>query len=347
MKALRYTAIGQEPEVMEVPVPEPGPGEVRVRITAAGACHSDTFVMSLTAEQYEQFGYPLPMTLGHEGVGVVDKLGAGASGIEVGEAVAIYGPEGCGRCYQCAQGKENYCREAPGLGIFPPGLGRDGAMAEYVVVPSPRHLVPLGGLDPVENVALTDAGLTPYHAIKGSLGKLVPGSFAMVIGTGGLGHVAIQVLRAISPATVIAIDVAQSKLDLAKDVGAHHAFLSGDGAAEAVRGVTGPRGVAAIFDFVVAQPTLDLAEAVIGAEGDIVEVGVGATQAHVGPLAAPYDSSIRAPYWGTRSELFEILELARTGAVHVETERFSLDDAPEAYRRLHEGTLRGRAVVVP
>jgi len=347
MKALRYTAIGQEPQIMEVPTPEPGPGEVRVRITAAGACHSDTFVMGLDAEQYEQFGYPLPMTLGHEGVGVVDKLGAGASGVEVGDAVAIYGPQGCGRCYQCSQGEENYCREAPGLGIFPPGLGRDGAMAEYLVVPSPRHLVPLAGLDPVASVALTDAGLTPYHAIKGSLRKLVPGSFAMVIGAGGLGHIAIQMLRALSPATVVAIDVARSKLDLAKEVGAHHAFLSGDGAADAVRGVVGARGVTAVFDFVGAQPTLELAQAVIGAEGDIVEVGVGAAQARVGVLAAPYDSTIRAPYWGTRPELFEVLELARTGAVHVETERFSLDDAPEAYRRLHDGTLRGRAVVVP
>ncbi|MCL2463448.1 MAG: NAD(P)-dependent alcohol dehydrogenase [Micrococcales bacterium] len=347
MKALRYTAIGQEPTVVEVPTPEPGPGEVRVRITAAGACHSDTFVMSLTHEQYQQYGYPLPMTLGHEGVGVVDKLGAGATGIAVGEAVAVYGPQGCGRCYQCAQGKENYCREAAGLGIFPPGLGRDGTMAEYLVVPSPRHLVPLAELDPVANVALTDAGLTPYHAIKGSLAKLVPGSCAVVIGAGGLGHVAIQMLRALSPATVIALDVAASKLDLAVAVGAHHAFVSDDRAVAAVREIVGARGVTAVFDFVGFQPTLELAQSVIGAEGDIVEVGVGAAQAHVGVLAAPYDSSIRAPYWGTRSELFEVLELARAGAVHVETERFALDDAPEAYRRLHDGTLRGRAVVVP
>ncbi|MCL2468222.1 MAG: NAD(P)-dependent alcohol dehydrogenase [Micrococcales bacterium] len=347
MKALQYTAVGEEPQVVEVPTPEPGPGEVRVRVTAAGACHSDSFVMGLDAEQYKLFGYPLPMTLGHEGAGVVDKLGAGAAGFDVGDAVAIYGPQGCGQCYQCAQGKENYCPKAAALGIVPPGLGRDGTMAEYVTVPSPRHLVPLEGLDPVANVALTDAGLTPYHAIKGSLPKLVPGSSAVVIGAGGLGHVAIQLLRALSPATVIALDIAQPKLDLAKDVGAHHAFLSDDSAADAVRAVVGAGGATAVFDFVAFQPTIDLAQAVTGPEGDVVLVGVGGGQARVGVLAAPYDSTIRAPYWGSRSELFEVLDLARAGTIHVETETFSLDDAPEAYRRLHDGTLRGRAVIVP
>ncbi|WP_010525262.1 NAD(P)-dependent alcohol dehydrogenase [Nesterenkonia sp. F] len=347
MKALQYVEIGRPPEVREVPTPEPGPGEVRLRVTAAGACHSDSFVMGLSDEEYEQFGYPLPMTLGHEGVGVVDALGAGVEAVAVGDAVAVYGPQGCGRCHACAQGKENYCPHAAELGITPPGLGSDGAMAEHLIVRDPRHLVPLGDLDPVTHVALTDAGLTPYHAITGSLTKLGPGSTAVVIGAGGLGHVAIQLLRALTPATVVALDISEEKLALAREVGAHHAFASDEQAAGRIAEAVGSTTVTAVFDFVAAQPTVDLGAALLGPESDQVLVGVGAASTDVGMLARPYDSTIRGPYWGSRSELIEVFELARTGQVSVETERFSLDEAPEAYHRLHEGTLRGRAVVVP
>lgn len=344
MKALQYREIGAAPELVEIETPEPGPGEVRLKVTAAGACHSDSFIMGLPAEQ---FSYPLPLTLGHEGAGIVDALGTGVVGVEIGDAVAVYGPQGCGRCYHCAQGEENYCERAAELGIAPPGLGAPGAMAEYLVVRDARFLLPLGDLDPVQNVALTDAGLTPYHAIKMSLPKLVPGSSAVVIGAGGLGHVAIQILRAITPATVIALDIGEAKLELAKEVGAHHAFPSDASAADAVRGVVGAGGVTAVFDFVAIQPTIELGRAVTSVQGDQVIVGVGAGQLPVGMLAAPYDSTIRAPYWGSRGELFEVFDLARAGLVTVETEVFSLDDAPEAYRKLHDGELRGRAIVVP
>jgi propanol-preferring alcohol dehydrogenase len=344
MKALQYRTLGAPPEVVEIDTPEPGPGQVRLKITAAGACHSDAFIMSLPQESYI---YGLPLTLGHEGAGVVDKLGEGVHGLKVGDSVAVYGPWGCGRCYSCAQGKENYCENAAAEGIAPPGLGAPGTMAEYMLVDNSRHLVPLGDLDPVANVALTDAGLTPYHAIKASLGKLVPGSTAVVIGTGGLGHVAVQILRALTSATVIALDVNDEKLQLAKDVGAHHAFLSDTAAIDKIKALTGGKGAQAVFDFVVVQPTIDLGQAVIAAEGDLVLVGVGAGMAKAGILTSPYESTVGAPYWGSRSELFEVLDLARSGAIHVETEVFSLADAPRAYERLHEGTLRGRAVIVP
>lgn len=344
MKALQYRAIGQAPEIVEIETPEPGPGEVRIRVTAAGACHSDSFIMGLNEEQYV---YGLPLTLGHEGAGVVDRLGDGVTGVAVGDAVAVYGPWGCGRCFQCAQGKENYCERAGELGIRPPGLGAPGAMAEYLVVPDARFLVPLGDLDPVEHVALTDAGLTPYHAIKGSLPRLVPGSTAVVIGAGGLGHVAIQILRALTPATVIALDVSQDKLKLATEVGAHHVFPSDAEAPARINELTRGRGAAAVFDFVTIQPTIDAGHAMLAVEGEQVLVGVGAGAVPAGMLTTPYDASVRSPYWGSRGELHEVLELARAGLVHIETERFSLDDAPEAYRRLHDGTLRGRAVVVP
>ncbi|GAB3064343.1 NAD(P)-dependent alcohol dehydrogenase [Intrasporangium mesophilum] len=344
MKALQYVEIGKPPQLTEVDKPSPGPGQVLLEVTAAGACHSDEFVMSLPAEAYS---YGLPLTLGHEGAGVVAELGAGVTSVKEGDSVAVYGPWGCGVCPTCATGAENYCQVAAERGIVPPGLGAPGSMAEYLLVDDPRHLVPLGDLDPVANVALTDAGLTPYHAIKPSLPALIPGSIAVVIGAGGLGHIAIQILRAMSAATVVALDVSDDKLQLAKDVGAHHVFHSDDSAVEQVRALNGGRGATAVFDIVGIESTTSLAAKLTHFDSEIVVVGVGPGAVPVGIFTLPYETKVRAPYWGSRSELFEVLDLARDGLIHVATEQFSLDDAPTAYERLHAGTLRGRAVVVP
>lgn len=347
MKALQYIEIGTPPQVVDVPKPTPGPGQVLLKVTAGGVCHSDAFVMSLPADQYDVFGFGLPLTLGHEGAGVVAELGEGVTGIAIGDAVAVYGPWGCGRCHNCSQGKENYCTEAARLGIKPPGLGAPGSMAEYVLIDDARHLVPLGGLDPVKYVSLTDAGLTPYHAIKTSLPKLGAGTTAVVIGAGGLGHVGIQILKAISGATVIALDVSEQKLDLAREVGADHAMLSNDDAVTAVRELTHGLGADAVFDFVGAQPTVELAGKLAAIEADVTIVGIGGGVLPVGFGALPYDVAVRAPYWGSRAELIEVLDLARAGRITVETEVFSLADSPAAYEKLHAGTIRGRAVIVP
>lgn len=344
MKAVQYRTIGAGPEVVEIDTPEPGPGQIRLKVTAAGLCHSDWFIMDLPEEQYV---YGLPLTLGHEGAGVVDKLGDGVEGIEIGGAYAIYGPWGCGQCHACAQGKENYCPHAAERGIAPPGLGAPGALAEYVIVDDARHLMPLGDLDPVETVSLTDAGLTPYHAIRDAERHLRPGGTAVVIGVGGLGHVGVQILRATTSMTVIAVDVSPEKLELAKEVGAHHTVVSDASAADAIRELTGGLGADAVFDFAGVQPTLDIARAVVALDGYIGIVGIGGGLLPTGFFSTPFGASVRAPYWGSRSELLEVLELARSGAVTVHTERYGIDDAVSAYQRLHHGEVNGRAVIVP
>ncbi|MET9295254.1 NAD(P)-dependent alcohol dehydrogenase [Streptomyces sp. NPDC003077] len=344
MKAVQYREVGAAPEVVGIPEPEVGPGEVLLKVTAAGVCHSDFAVMSMPAEQLR---FPLPLTLGHEGVGVVAELGAGTTGFEVGDAVAVYGPWGCGACAKCAEGKENYCLRASRLGIFPPGLGAPGAMAPYMVVDDPRHLVPLGDLDPVRTVPLTDAGLTPYHAVKRSLPKLLPGSTAVVIGTGGLGHVAIQILRAMTAARVVALDVSEEKLELARQVGAHHAVLSNDEAPEAVRRMTGGVGAELVLDFVGAKPTVALAGAMAAVEADVTIVGIGGGALPVGFGSLAYEATVTAPYWGSRAELGEVLALAHAGAVEVHVETYGIDEAPKAYERLHAGKVKGRAVILP
>lgn len=342
MRALQYTAIGSPPEIREVPTPEPAPGEVLVKVTAAGVCHSDEYTMDRPADG---FPFPLPMTLGHEGAGIVAKVAGPAPGIKEGDAVAVYGAWGCGYCRPCATGAENYCTNFADISW--PGFGAPGFMADYLVVPSSRHLVPLGDLDPVRNVPLTDAGLTPYHAIKPSLPKLVPGSTAVVIGAGGLGHLAIQILRALSPAQVIALDVSDDKLTFARAVGAHAAFHSGAEALESVRSHTGDRGAEAVFDFVGINETADLAAKLGGQASDIVMVGLGPGTVPVSVNTVPGGTSVRAPVWGTRADLMEVIELARSGAITVEVERFSLEEGPKAYERLRARSLRGRAVLVP
>ncbi|MFB9661033.1 NAD(P)-dependent alcohol dehydrogenase [Glycomyces mayteni] len=344
MKALQYREIGKAPEVVEIPTPEPKPGEVLLKVTAAGVCHSDIAVMEWPAEG---FPYKLPLTLGHEGAGTVAALGDGVTGVEVGESVAVYGPWGCGRCIKCAAGEENYCQRVRELDINPPGLGSPGAIAEYLIVDDARHLVPLGNLDPVQTVPLTDAGLTPYHAIKKSLPKLTPGSTAVVIGTGGLGHVAVQVLRAVSAAKVVALDVSEDKLELARKVGAHEAFLSDGDAAEKVKDLTGGIGAQAVFDFVGVGPTVATAGACAAVESDVTIVGIGGGTLPVGFGALPFEVSVKAPYWGTRDELIEVLDLARDGLIDVHVETYSLEEAPKAYERLHAGRINGRAVILP
>jgi propanol-preferring alcohol dehydrogenase len=295
----------------------------------------------------EALPFPLPLTLGHEGAGIVAALGDGVAGVSVGDPVAVYGPWGCGVCAKCAQGRENYCLRAKELGIAPPGLGAPGAIAEYLLVDDARHLVPLGDLDPVRTVPLTDAGLTPYHAIKQALPKLVPGSTAVVIGAGGLGHVAVQLLRAMTAARVVALDVSEDKLALAREVGAHEVVLSDARSAAVIRELTGGLGAEAVFDFVGAAPTAALAGAAVAVEGEVSIVGLGGGSLPVGFGTISYDAAVRAPYWGTRGELIEVLDLARTGAVDVHVETYSLDEAPAAYERLHAGKVNGRAVILP
>ncbi|HXF71046.1 MAG TPA: NAD(P)-dependent alcohol dehydrogenase [Actinomycetota bacterium] len=349
MQAYRLTGWQQPPELQEVPVPDPGPGEVLVRVGGAGLCHSDLHVMDWPAGTLP---YDLPFTLGHEVAGWVEAVGAGVpteapGALEVGQPVAVYGPWGCGRCHRCRQGVENLCENAGQLRAAGGGLGRDGGLAPYMLVPSARFLVPLGDLDPVEAAPLTDAGLTSYHAIKRSLSLLLPGSTAVVIGVGGLGHMAVQLLKALSPAQVVAVDVSQEKLALAREVGADAAVPAGEEAAGSVLEVSGRRGAELVLDMVGSDQTLALAAQVVRPAGHLTLVGLAGGSLPFGFFRVPLEASLAAPYWGTVTELMEVLELARAGRIRAHVERFRLVEVEEAYRRLRSGAVRGRAVVVP
>jgi alcohol dehydrogenase, propanol-preferring len=344
MKAYRLTAWQTEPELRDVEVPEPGPGQVLLKVGGAGACHSDLHLMEWPAGQLP---FDPPFTLGHENAGWVESLGAGVEGLEVGEPVAVYGPWGCGRCRACRRSAENYCERQAEIGAFGGGLGVDGGMAEYMLVPHPRLLLPLGDLDPRDAAPLSDAALTPYHAVKRSLHLLDPGSTAVVIGVGGLGHMAVQILRAVSAARVIAVDTAADKLRLAREVGADETVEPGEGAAETIRELTGDLGAELVIDNVGADETIALATQIAAFESHLTVVGLAGGKFEFAFGALPFEAQLTIPYWGSAIELIEVLELARAGKIKPHVERFSLDEAPRAYERMREGSLDGRAVICP
>ncbi len=344
MDAYRLVEWQKPPELLQVEVPDPGPGEVLIKIGGSGLCHSDLHLMEWPAG-----ALPIepPFTLGHENAGWVETLGEGVTGFEPGEPVAVYGPWGCGHCRACRLSREDYCENQQEIGAFGGGIGLDGGMAEYMLVPSSRLLVPLGDLDPRDAAPLSDAALTPYHAIKRSLHRLVPGSTAVVIGIGGLGQMAVQIIAALSAARIIAIDVSPDRLEVAGALGADHTLLAEECSPEQIRSLAGGRGAELVLDVVGSAETLALAGGLLAFEGDLTLLGLAGGTIEYGAMSLPWGARIATTYWGTEVELMEVLELARAGKIEVRTERIGLEAVADTYERLRRGEVDGRAVACP
>jgi alcohol dehydrogenase, propanol-preferring len=231
----------------------------------------------------------------------------------------------------------------------PPGIGFgvDGAMAEYLLITDPRRLVPIGDLDPADVAPLTDAGLTPYRVIKKAQPKLTPGSYAVVIGAGGLGHLAIQILTALTPATIIAVDTREEALALARQVGAAKAIQTSDDTAQELKDATNGAGADVVLDFVGSAPTIALGAAVAKVGMDLVVIGAAAGQFTWNFYALPYEVNLTTTFWGTLPELHEVIALAQQGRIKAHIQRFGLDDANHAYKLMEQGQLSGRAVMIP
>lgn len=330
---LAYRLFADGPRLVnDAPVPKPQGGEVLIKIAGAGACHSDLHVIE--AVKAGKSIFTPPFTLAHENTGWVEQLGPLATGIAIGTPVAVYCAWGCGHCRSCAAGAENYCihvREMHGG-----GLGRDGGMATHMMVPATKYLVPLGDVEPRGAAPLTDAGLTSYAAVKRSQHLLTPDATAVVIGIGGLGHMALQVLRATTSARIIAIDTNEARVKAATSHGAHEAYSDGD----AIKG----RKASVVFDFVGAQATIDLGRKLVlpNCDFNIVGLGGGTMPFTFGKIA--WGARVSTPFYGSISELRETIALAAQGHLHAHTQRFSLENVAEAYAA---GTIDGRAVITP
>jgi propanol-preferring alcohol dehydrogenase len=232
-----------------------------------------------------------------------------------------------------------------------PGSSRgvDGGMADYMLVPS-AYVVPIGTVDPAVAAILADAALTSYHSIRSVLPLLLPGTTAVVIGAGGVGHVAVQILKAISAATVVAVDRKDAALDLVRNI-ADHCLIADDSTVERVLELTARRGAEVILDVVGTDATLAQAAAMVGPYGAIRAIGLGGGQvpfeSRWGKTVVPWGVSFTRPYSGTYQDMVDSIALAQTKSISPRVERFALADWTDVFDQLEAGKIRGRAVLVP
>ncbi len=335
-------------EVRDVSIPQPAAGEVLIRVAGAGLCGSDVHLVAMKERLFS-----LPMTLGHETAGWVEKIGEGVAGLELKQPVLIAGIWGCGRCRPCVEGHENACQYWATRMPVPlgPGLGFPGGMAEFMVAPA-RTLFPLGDLDPVEAAPLGDAGVTPCHAINLVRRHLRADVTVAVIGVGGLGHLALQLLRATTACRIVAVDNDAARLALAKGYGADETVLSDEHAVETFNQLTRGLGVEVVFDFVGASPTLTLANTIVATSGAVVVVGLaGGTMTVVAdspPHGLPkWGVELIRPYGATSRDIYEVIGLAQRKKLKADIERHPLDEAPAVLAALKAGKVKGRAVLIP
>ena len=332
--------------LVEIDRPRPCPGELSIRVGAAGICHTDVMLQSVPQLGGGLAQLEVPRTLGHEFAGSIAEVGPGVQGHEAGDNVVAFASPGCGRCNECIRGNENYCVS----GFVAPGVHRDGGLAEYAVV-SASAVAPIGALDVTQAAPLADAGMTAYHAIRLAAGVLRPGGLSVVVGIGGLGHVAVQILTAFG-SQVIAVDVNQSKLSLARRCGAMECVRveADSAAADTARHVVRLAGGSAdaAFDFVGAEPTLALSTSVVRSGGAVLVVGTGGGSVPFGYGHSPArEVSWRVASGGTQGDLRDVLALAAAGRVKVAVESFDFAAADQVLAKLESGAMVGRAVVCP
>ena len=329
----------QRPGFDDVATPLPAAGEVLVRVGGVGLCHSDVLFLESPAGVLP---YDVPFTLGHEIAGWVAEVGDGVDDLRSGDAVAVACMSPCGVCRWCRRGADNYCVDS----WHGRGFGVDGGLAEHIVVRR-RELVPLGDLDPRVAAPLTDAGATSYHAVQRVRPKLYDDSTVVVIGVGGLGSYAVQWLKLQTAARVVAVEAREERVDAARRLGADEVLIAGEGLSRRIRDAVGADGADAVLDFVGTDQTLNAALRNAATMGSVAIVGQGFGTAQVRWGQPAHDCDVFNPQGATIAELHEVVALANTGKVVIESEQFAFDETPQAYDKLRAGTLNGRAVVLP
>ncbi|SFV24923.1 alcohol dehydrogenase [Micrococcus terreus] len=346
-----YAVQADDPTIhdLELPTPVPTGREVLLRVERAGVCHTDTH---LRAGGYDlgsgglmslkDRGIEYPMVMGHEVVGVVEGVGEGVKGVRPGDRRLVYPWIGCRECRECRAGRDNRCAAGCNLGV-----ARHGGYAEYILVPDEKYLADIKGLDPSWAATLACSGLTAYSAVDRVL-PLDPDEPVVIIGAGGLGLTAIAVLRYRGHENVCAVDVSESNLDLARELGATHTVVSGEKAASGIReAIGGP--ASAVIDFVNNGTTATLGFEILIKAGIMVQVGLfgGEVTLPTAPLALRM-IRIEGSFVGTMGQMQDLVKIAQRGdlpSIPVVERPLSAESVATALDELTAGGVRGRIVL--
>ncbi len=342
MKAARLHAYHEPLKLGEVDEPKAvGPLDVIVRIGAAGLCRTDLHIQE--GQWAEKSGVELPYTPGHENAGWVHEVGSAVTNVEVGDTVIVHPFITCGLCGACRRGDDMHCVN----GSFP-GIDRDGGFAEFLHT-SARSVVKLGpGLEPKDIAALADAGLTAIHAVKKAIGVLGPGTRAVVIGAGGLGHIGIQCLKAMTPTEVIVIDPSEKALALAGEMGADQTVqVDGSKHVDTVKEMTDGFGADAIIDFVGEKGAIEDGIAMVRDGGFYYVIGYGENINIPTIDVISREISFIGNLVGTYADLEELMTLTAQGQVTLHTSTYPLDAINDAMADLDGGRLQGRGILIP
>jgi alcohol dehydrogenase, propanol-preferring len=351
MKSAKIIEINQPLQIQESKTPKPKGSQVLVKVQSSGVCHSDIHLWEGGYEGPQgQFlkttdrGVKYPLTPGHEIAGIIDSLGEQTEGFAKNEKVLVYPWIGDGLCPACRIGEENLCDKPRSLGIY-----NDGGYAEYVLVPNYKYLVKLGDeIDTDTSAPLSCSALTAYGAVKN--GNLTPNDNVVIVGTGGLGLMAIQLAKAITGSRIIALDRDDEKLKTAKENGADDIINSTkEDVVKAIMELTERMGADAVIDFVNASSTVETDLNFLRRRAKLVLVGLFGGELKLNLIAMPTRSyKLIGSYTGSMNDLIELVSLAKRGIIKpIISNKFKLDEATKALKMLRDGKILGRGVINP
>lgn len=341
MKAVRLHAYDNKPVIDDVPEPTAkGPLDVVVQIGGAGVCRTDLHIIE--GQWAPKTGVALPYTIGHENAGWVREVGPAVTNVAPGDAVILHPTPTCGLCRACRAGDDMHCEN----NSFP-GIDTDGGMAEYLLT-SARACVKLDPSTRPEDVAaLADAGITAYHAVRKAVPLLYPGTVCVVAGAGGLGHIGIQCLTALTATTIVVVDKNPEALALAEQLGAHQTIVADGKHVDAVTELTNGNGAEVVLDFVAEQGAQQDGFAMTRRNGSHFIIGYGSNIDIPTIDIISTERNVIGNLVGTYNDLVELMVLAQAGKVTLHTKTYPLDSALDALDDLDNGRIRGRGILVP
>lgn len=342
MRALRVHEYNTRPSLDKVADPTlRGALDVLVEVNAAGVCRTDLHIVE--GQWADKTGVELPHILGHENAGTVVEVGSAVSNVRPGDRVILHPLVTCGLCRACRDGDDVHCANS----TFP-GLNSKGGLADYLRTNARACIKLADGLEPAAVAALADAGLTAYHAIRKARPLLHPSSHVVLIGAGGLGHIGVQCLTALTPAEITVVDRSAEALQVATELGAHHTVLADGTELDQVRELTQGAGAHVVLDFVGEGGTEHTGVAMTCNAGSYFVIGYGGAVNLATIDIVSREISVVGNLVGSYTDLDDLMTLAAHGRVQLRTTRYGMGSVLKALDDLEHGQLPGgRAIVEP